>query len=87
MINAAMKMFIPIMLSKVSELNYRARDISMHTLIELFRHPKVKIGPLVEYILLITAPTEEPPEKQPWRVILARIEILLHIVQEFGVDE
>jgi centrosomal protein CEP104 len=87
MVNNAMKMFIPIMLQKVSELNYRARDISMHTLIELFRHPHVKIGPLVEYIMLVTAPTEPPPNKQPWRIILSRLELLLHIVQEFGVDE
>lgn len=85
MINNSMRIFIPILLSKVSELNYRARDISMHTLIELFRHPSIQIGPLIDYIMSITAITEGPVEKQPWRIILARLEILLHIIQELGI--
>ena len=86
MINDAMRIFIPILLDKVSELNYRARDISMHTLIELFRQPKVRVGPLVDYIMNLTNAAGGPIEKQPWRIILSRLEILLHIVQEFGVD-
>jgi centrosomal protein CEP104 len=86
MVNDAVKVFIPVLLTKISELNYRARDISMHTLIELFRQPNVKVGPLVEYMMSVTAPGEKPVEKQPWRIILPRLEILLHIVQEFGVD-
>lgn len=86
MINDAIRIFIPILLDKVSELNYRARDISMHTLIELFRHPKILIGPLVDYIMTLTNPTEGPVDKQPWRILLSRLEILLHIVQEFGVN-
>mmetsp|Transcript_19717 Transcript_19717/g.36321 ORF Transcript_19717/g.36321 Transcript_19717/m.36321 type:complete len:710 (-) Transcript_19717:6079-8208(-) len=86
MVNDAVKVFIPVLLGKISELNYRARDISMHTLIELFRQPNVKVGPLVEYMLSVTGPGEGPVEKQPWRIILPRLEIILHIVQEFGVD-
>ena len=84
MVNEAMKSFIPILITKVSELNSRARDVSMHTLIELFRHPQVKIGPLVDYIMKIT--TEGPVAKQPWRLLLCRFEILLHIIQEYGVN-
>ena len=60
MINEAMRIFIPILLKKVSELNYRARDISMHTLIELLRHPHVKLGPLIDHIMILTAATEGP---------------------------
>lgn len=86
MINEAIRMFIPILLDKVSELNYRARDISMHTLIELFRSPRVKVGPLVDYIMNLANAAGGPLDKQPWRIILSRLEILLHIIQEFGVD-
>ena len=86
MINEAIWLFIPILLDKVSELNYRARDISMNTLIELFRHPKVKVGPLVDYIMRLANGAGGPLEKQPWRILLSRLEILLHVVQEFGVD-
>lgn len=85
-INSSVKEFIPVMLTKICELNYRARDLSMHTLIELFRHPQVKIGGLVDAIMKITEPGQDPPQKQPWRIVLARLEILLHIIQEFGVD-
>jgi centrosomal protein CEP104 len=87
MINEAMRIFIPILLDKVSEFNYRARDISMNTLIELFRHPKIKVGPLIEYIMNLANTNGVHLEKQPWRIILSRLEILMHIIQEFGVNE
>mmetsp|Transcript_20003 Transcript_20003/g.3266 ORF Transcript_20003/g.3266 Transcript_20003/m.3266 type:complete len:144 (+) Transcript_20003:1312-1743(+) len=80
MVNDAMRIFIPILIAKISELNYRARDISMHTLIELFRHPHIRVGPLIDYIMNVTASTEPPVEKQAWRVILSRLEIILHII-------
>lgn len=86
MINDSMKTFIPILTTKVSELNYRARDISMQILIELFRNPHVKIGPMIDYILKLCGPGQDPVEKQPWRIILSRLEILLHVIQEFGID-
>jgi centrosomal protein CEP104 len=86
MLNDAMKMFIPILLNKISELNYRARELSMNTLIELFKHPKVRVGPLVDYIMGMTNSAGGPVEKQPWRIVLSRLEILLHIIQDFGAD-
>mmetsp|Transcript_19087 Transcript_19087/g.16407 ORF Transcript_19087/g.16407 Transcript_19087/m.16407 type:complete len:100 (-) Transcript_19087:760-1059(-) len=39
LINKVLKEFLPILIEKISELNYRARDISLHTLLSLFRHP------------------------------------------------
>lgn len=86
MINDSMKTFVPILTSKVSELNYRARDISMQVLIEMLRHPHVKIGIMIDHILKLCGPGEDPIEKQPWRIVLSRLEILLHVVQEFGID-
>ena len=37
----------------------------MNTLIELFRHPKVKVGPLVDYIMRLANGAGGPLEKQP----------------------
>jgi centrosomal protein CEP104 len=67
------------LIEKISELNYRARDISLHTLISLFRHPAVDIRQLIEGIMDITekGPT---PDKAQWRLILSRLEILLHVI-------
>jgi len=78
-INNAVKPFIQMLIEKISELNYRARDISLHSLISLFRHPAVDIRTLIEGIMDITekGPT---PDKVQWRLILARLEILLHVL-------
>ena len=86
-INQSIKPFIPMLVNKISELNYRARDISLHTLVSLFHHPSVDIRNLIENIMdIVDKEGEQPPDKQPWRIILARLEILLHILKEFGVD-
>ena len=41
------------LLTKISELNYRARDISQATLVGLFYHPSLNIQILIEEILKI----------------------------------
>jgi len=46
-INKTLKEFCPILIHKIEELNYRARDISLHTLMSIFRHPAAKVGILV----------------------------------------
>ncbi len=51
-INKVMKEFTPILLSKIEELNFRARDISLHTLLSIYRHPASKIGILVKNLNL-----------------------------------
>lgn len=78
-VNAAVKPFIQMLIEKISELNYRARDISLHSLISLFRHPAVDIRTLIEGVMDITE-KGPPPDKIQWRIILARLEILLHVV-------
>ena len=92
-INKAIKEFLPILLSKISELNYRARDISLHTLISLFRHPAMEVSNLIVACMDICDFGDDirpknpiPIEKQQWRLVLARLEIILHAVQEFGYD-
>ena len=65
MVNKYFRPFIPILMEKISELNYRARDVSMHTLISLFRSPVLQLKPLVDFIMLIAASNEDAPDKQP----------------------
>ncbi len=92
-INKAIKEFLPILIEKISELNFRARDISLHTLLSLFRHPALEIGNLVVACMDICDFGDEirpknptPVDKQQWRLVLARLEIVLHVCQEFGYD-
>jgi centrosomal protein CEP104 len=46
-VNKVLKEFTPLLLLKIEELNYRARDISLHTLLSIYRHPAAKIGVLI----------------------------------------
>jgi len=92
-INKAIKEFLPILIEKISELNFRARDISLHTLLSLFRHPALEIGNLVVSCMDICDFGDDirpknpiPVDKQQWRLVLARLEIILHVCQEFGYD-
>ena len=75
---------MPFLVEKISELNYRARDISLHTLISLYKHPSADVVNLLWACLDICELGVEPknpkyvtPDKRPWRIILARLEIIL----------
>jgi len=73
------------LVDKVQELNYRARDISLHSLIALFKHQQVEIKMLIDKLMDITEKGPQP-DKAPWRIILGRLEILHQVLLEFGVD-
>jgi len=84
---------LPILITKISELNYRARDISLHTLISIFRHPAAQVGNLIVGCMDLCDIEDDirpknngPIDKQQWRLVLARLEIILHVLQEFGYD-
>ena len=79
LINTTIKPFITMLIDKISELNFRARDISLHSLISIFRHPAMDIKQLIEAIMDIVDKGPSP-EKQQWRIVLARLEILLHVI-------
>lgn len=85
LINQTIKPFITMLIDKISELNFRARDISLHALIEIFRHPAMDIKQLVDGLMDIVEKGPSP-DKQQWRIVLARLEIMLHIIQEFGIN-
>lgn len=78
--------FVRLLIDKVSEMNYKARDVSMATLNMIFRHPSVPISVAIEGVMDIT---EKPPgpAKAMWRLVSARLEILHSILREFGINE
>ncbi len=51
LINKALKKFAPILIQKIQELNARARDISIYTLLSIFRHPDADLSVLIESCL------------------------------------
>lgn len=85
-LNEHIKKFVPLLIGKISELNYRARDISMNTLISLFNHPSVDLKILIDNVVDI-ADGKVPVEKQQWRIVLARLEIMISVIKEFGLNE
>lgn len=68
------------LIDKISELNFRARDISLHSLISIFRHPAMDIKQLIEGIMMDITEKGPSPDRVQWRIVLARLEILLHLI-------
>ncbi|KAL4438288.1 hypothetical protein ABPG74_009711 [Tetrahymena malaccensis] len=93
MINQVLKEFTPMLIEKISELNFRSRDISLHTLLSIYRHPVAEVGQLINSCLEICIENPNfsslyvPPQKQPHRIMMARLEIILNVLQESGYDE
>jgi len=77
---------VRLLIDKVSEMNYKARDSSMAMLMTIFRHPSVPISVAIEGVMDITE-KQPGPAKVMWRVASARLEILQSILKEFGINE
>ncbi|MCQ2820067.1 MAG: hypothetical protein MJ252_22600 [archaeon] len=87
-IQKAVREFLPIYLKKIAEFNDKQRDLTMKTVIDIFRHPALNVGELVKACLDIVESNQGiTPDKQPWNILLARLEIILHVLDEFGIDE
>lgn len=89
-IQKQVKYFIPIIIKKISELNLRQRDNSLAILINIFKHPALNIiiGDLVKACMdIIEKGDGVTPDKQPYYTILARLEIILRILENYGIDE
>lgn len=83
--NEAIKWFVPHLIHKITELNHKARNKSLSVLINMFENKLLDIGILIHSILDITE--KGPlPDKAPWAVIMARLEILNLILEKFGID-
>jgi centrosomal protein CEP104 len=87
-IQKSVSYFIPKFIKKICELNYRARDLTMNTLINIFKHPALNIGDLVKGCMDVVERQDGiTPDKQPWNILLARLEIMLHTIEDYGIDE
>lgn len=87
-IQKSVKYFLPIYIKKISEFNDKQRDLTMKAIIDIFRHPALNVGELVKACLdIVESNNGVTPDKQPWNVLLARLEIILHILDEYGIDE
>lgn len=87
-IQKQIKYFIPIIIRKISELNLRQRDHSLVLLIGIFKHPALNVGDLVKGCMDILERNDGvTPDKQPAFTLLARLEIILRVLEEYGVDE
>lgn len=80
--------FIPLIIQKISELNMRQRDHSLIILIGIFKHPALSVGDLIKGCMdLIEKNDGITPDKQPSYTLLARLEIILRVLEEYGIDE
>ena len=87
-IQKSIRYFLPIYIKKISEFNDKQRDLTLKTIIDIFRHPALNIGDLVKACLDIVENNDGvTPDKQPWNVLLARLEIILHILDEYNINE
>ena len=87
-IQKSIRYFLPIYIKKISEFNDKQRDLTLRTIIDIFRHPALNIGDLVKACLdIVEINNGVTPDKQPWNVLLARLEIILHILDEYGINE
>jgi len=85
MLNREVQPFISILVEKIEELNYRARDISLNSLIGIFKGPQVDLRMLIEKLMDITDKGPSPG-KAPWRIVLGRLEILQQVLKQLGYD-
>ena len=87
-IQKSIRYFLPIYIKKISEFNDKQRDLTLRTIIDIFRHPALNIGDLVKACLdIVEINNGITPDKQPWNVLLARLEIILHVLDEYGINE
>jgi hypothetical protein len=73
------------LVEKIEETNYKAREISLTTLVDILRNPVVDIKILFDRILDMKGKINSP-RKTPWRAVLGRLEIVHQILQDLGYD-
>ena len=82
------KYFLPIYLKKISEFNDKQRDLTLKTLIDIFSHPALNVGELIKACMDIVENKDGvTPDKQPWNILLTRLEVILRVLDEYGIDE
>ena len=84
-LNRALKPFITLLINKISELNYKARDLSLNALTALFKTKGPDFNMLI--IALLDFPENSQIEKVAWRILVARIEIVKSLITNNGYNK
>jgi hypothetical protein len=67
-------------------LNYKVKDQSLIALVKLFENQRADIRILIDSLMDITL-KDPKPDKAPWRIIRARLDILKILLEEFGIND
>ena len=89
-IQKSINYFLPIYIKRISEynVNSKIRDLTLRTIIVIFGHPALNVGYLVKDCLdIVENNYKVTPDKQPWKALFARLEIILDILCEYGINE
>lgn len=85
-INSAIKHFVPLLIEKISELNFKVKEFSLTTLVKLFENNLADVKILIDGIMDIIEKGPQP-DTAPWRIILSRLEIFNNILAVLGLHE
>ena len=61
--------FISLLIEKVQQLNFKAKEVSLSALVNIFNHPHVNVGVLIAKLIEF----DERIDKLSWRVVLGRL--------------
>ena len=85
MVNKSIKPFVHMQINKISELNNKARELSLNSLINLFKTKAPDIRILIE--AMMEFPEQTTVDKMPWRILNARLEILIKLLASIGYSK
>lgn len=76
-----MRPFVTLLIDKIGEMNYRAKDVSENTFSLITRHPSVDLAHVTSSLVNLH---EKPGGvvKQGWRIVVSRIELLDLLLNE-----
>jgi hypothetical protein len=80
-IGRRLRPFVTLLIDKIGEMNYRAKDVSENTFSLITRHPSCDIGHVTSSLVNLH---EKPGGvlKQGWRIVVSRIEMLDLLLNE-----
>ena len=80
-IGKRLRPFVTLLIDKIGEMNYRAKDVSENTFSLITRHPSIDI-PHVAASLINLHEKPGGVAKQNWRAVVSRIELLDLLLNE-----
>ena len=66
------------LIDKIHQLNFKAKEISLQSLVGLFNNPTLDVGILIGKLI---EPDDRVLDKHQWRGLLSRLEILNFLLE------